>query len=109
VLRRWAQILLGEGKDSKAFSPAEEERLKSQAFEMQTGFHDGYITPKDLRGIAAMSETNSEKVLSSTMLQKWEQDGIIERVSRGRYRFIEKKTPTNPNEFLGLLERLRSL
>ena len=91
TLRRWAQILLGEGKDSKAFSPAEERNLRDFSYEAQTQYHDGYITPRDLRKLAAMADTPSEQSLSSAMLAKWQEEGVVKRVRRGQYRFVPKR------------------
>ncbi len=104
ILRRWAEVLIGEGKDSKAFSPGEEKSLRKLAYDLHSQYHDGYITPKDLRGLAAMSDTRAEVVLSSTMLKKWEKEGVVEHVSRGRYRFLKKAKKADTTDFLQLLE-----
>lgn len=107
TLRRWAAILLGEGKDSKALSPAEERNLRDFAFDMQTKYHDGFITPKDLRNLAAMADTPSERVLSSSILKKWKTEGTVRRICRGQYRFVPRKV--SPAETLGdLLELFRN-
>ncbi len=104
ILRRWAEVLIGEGKDSKAFSPGEEKSLRKLAYELHTQYHDGYITPKDLRRLAAMSDTRAEVVLSSSMLKKWEKEGVVEHVSRGRYRFQKKTKQADTTDVLQLLE-----
>lgn len=107
TLRRWAAILLGEGKDSKAFSPAEERNLREFAYDIRMKYHDGYITPRDLRQLAAMADTHSEQVLSSAILKKWNRDGLVEWVKRGHYRFIYK--PVEPSSILrDLIELLGS-
>jgi len=90
VLRRWVRILLEEGKDSKTFDIAEEEGLFDFAYDIQVEFHNGMVTPKILRKLAHMGETKSEKVLSSTLLKKWESEGKINKVKQGVYKFIKK-------------------
>ncbi len=91
TLRRWAEILIGEGKDSKAFSKGEETNLISFTYEICTRFEEGCITPKQLRKLAAMGNTDSEQVLSSTMLKNWETEGIVRRTGHGQYEFIRKR------------------
>lgn len=108
TLRRWAAILLGEGKDSKALSPAEEKDLRDFAFEMRTKYHDGYITPRELRQLAAMADTASEQVLSSSILKKWEKEGTVKRISRGRYRFVRQRPASPAATIQDLLELFRS-
>jgi hypothetical protein len=100
--RRWAEILLGEGKDSKALSPGEEERLRSVTYDLQTKYHRGYIAPRDLRKLAGMGDTKSEQVLSSNILAKWCTEGIVRRVKHGQYQF-NKKSPPPRQDFLELL------
>ena len=90
TLRRWAAVLLGEGKDSKSLSLGEESQLQSTAYKIQMEYNDGYITPKELRKLAGMVESKSERVLSSSILTKWADAGIVERVRHGKYRFVTK-------------------
>ena len=47
-LRRWAGVLLGEGKDSKAFTHEEEESLYDFVYEIRCKYHRGFVTPKDI-------------------------------------------------------------
>lgn len=103
TLMRWATVLLGEGKDSKALSPAEEERLRKFAYEHRTKYFDGYITPKELRSLADMSNTRSEMTLSSTILRRWEKQGYVKKVGNGKYKFITMLSLSK--EFLNLLEQ----
>jgi hypothetical protein len=91
ILRRWVSILLGEGKDSKKLSPGEEEDLFEFARSIQTDYHHGYITPKELRELAHMGHTKSEMVLSSQILKKWGEQGKVEKVKKGQYRFVVAK------------------
>lgn len=97
ILRRWAKILLGEGKDSKAFSPDEEKDLLNFVYDIQTKYHDGYVSPKMLRDLAAMGETKSERVLSSKLLSSWEKKRLVKKVRRGQYKFVPKAPPTTIN------------
>lgn len=96
ILRRWAAVLIGEGKDSKALSPAEEKDLLAFAYDMQSEFHDGYVTPKELRQLGAMANTKSEQVLSSSILKKWQRDGVVKQVKRGQYRFVRRSKASVP-------------
>lgn len=88
ILNRWAKLLLEEGLDSKKLSPVEETRLRAFLKSYCLRFEGGFITPKDLRRLAHMAETPSEKVLSSKLLSKWETEGHVVRRSRGSYEFI---------------------
>jgi predicted HTH transcriptional regulator len=88
-LTRWAEVLLGEGKDSKALSPAEDERLQRFAYKMCSEFHGGTITPKLVRELAQMGDTRSEKTRSSTMLAEWAQRGTITKTGKGKYTFTK--------------------
>jgi hypothetical protein len=92
-LIRWAAVLLGEGKDSKALSAAENERLQAFAFEICTDHHGGTITPRLLRDLADMGETKSEQVLSSNILAAWKKEGLLRKTGKGRYQFLKKTAP----------------
>ena len=102
-LRRWAEVLLGEGKDSKALSAAEEEQLQSLAYELRTKHHLGVITPEVLRELAGMGNTKSEQTLSSTILSKWAQKGVVRKIGKGNYEFIKKVRTDDP--FADLLDK----
>ena len=104
-LRRWARILLTEGKDSKHFTVPEEENLRNLAYEIQTKYSNGFITPEELRGLADMGHTKSEKVLTSNLLKKWVKDGHLKFHKRGLYEFIKPKTQSDL-EFGKFLEAL---
>jgi hypothetical protein len=92
VLRRWTRILLGEGKDSKQLSIPEEQDLQNFSYDLQTKYHKGYITPKELRDLAGMGHTKSEMTISSNLLHKWTEDGIVEKIKKGIYRFVPRTT-----------------
>lgn len=106
VLHRWARVLLEEGQDSKTLGPEEEEQLKEFAFEHHTRFFGGYITPRELRERAGMANSASEQVLSSGILKKWCDDGTLEKVARGRYKF--KPRPLQGDVLERLLELFES-
>ncbi|MBI5246801.1 MAG: hypothetical protein HY923_06435 [Elusimicrobia bacterium] len=53
-LRRWARVLVNEGKDSKALTPQEEDDIRNLAYRLRVKNHGGYFSPKVLRGIADM-------------------------------------------------------
>jgi len=103
VLRRWVRILLGEGKDSKQLSPVEEEELLEFASKMQMDYHNGYLTPKELRGYAGMGDTPSEVSLSSQILKRWTTLGKITKIKKGLYRFVLNKLVVNFDQLLNAL------
>jgi predicted HTH transcriptional regulator len=105
TLRRWAEVLIGEGKDSKDLSPGEEERLQQRAYDLQNNYNNGIITPKDLRKLCPMGNTKSEQVLSSSILKRWHANGIVERLGHGKYKFVAK-TQISPTLFDDILKLL---
>jgi predicted HTH transcriptional regulator len=100
VLRRWVKILLGEGKESKQFTQAEEDDTFEFLRDIQTKYHRGYVTPKDLRELAALGDTKSAQVMSSQLLKKWEKEKKVTRVKKGTYTFSEQKIESSLEEFL---------
>ena len=91
IHHRWVRVLLREGKDSKAFTLAEEEGIRDFASDFCLQFERGHITPQSLRKLAHLGETSSEQNLSSGLLRKWQKEGHIEPNGRGKYRFKEPK------------------
>lgn len=91
ALRRWVSVLLGEGKDSKTLSSAEEAALFEFAYRVQTTRNQGYVTPRDIRQLGQMGNTRSEQTLSCNILRKWRAEGKVDRTKRGTYRFVHKK------------------
>src|SRR5208337_4392558 len=85
--KRWVTVLLGEGKDSKQLTAAEEESLFNHVRKMQIEYERGFITPKQLRAHAGMGDTRSEIVLSSLILKKWKEKGELRKVKKGVYQF----------------------
>jgi hypothetical protein len=110
TLRRWAEVLIGEGKDSKALSPGEEERLQTLAYDIQTKYNNGIITPKDLRELCDMGNTKSEVVLSSSILKRWHSKGFLEKQRHGKYKFVAKMqvTPTLFDDILKIFSQTSS-
>ncbi len=107
VLRRWTRILLGEGKDSKQLSMPEEQDLQDFSYDIQTRYYKSYITPKELRDLAGMGHTKSEMTISSNLLHKWTQEGVVDKIRKGVYRFVPKTAPMT--SILELLqERLKT-
>ncbi|MBN1354549.1 MAG: hypothetical protein JW994_07780 [Candidatus Omnitrophica bacterium] len=90
ILQRWVRILLEEGKDSKIFTSAEEDRLYNLAYDISTKYSKAVITPKELRRYGDMADTKSESVLSSSMLRRWEKEGKVKNIRKGKYKFVEK-------------------
>lgn len=107
ILNRWVTVLLSEGKQSKALSQAEEEGLFKFALQLQTEFHDGYITPRELRELAHMTDNKSEQVLSSKLLKEWQKQGKVINVKHGTYRFVAGSVELM-NIYQTLLNQLKS-
>lgn len=95
TLTRWVKILLGEGKNSKILSEAEELNLINFAYDICSKYYDYYITPKKLRNLANMGETTSERTLSSKLLSKWDTQGHLKRTRKGLYKFAPRRRMTN--------------
>ncbi len=93
TLHRWARVLLEEGQDAKAFTLPEEEGLRTFAYDICTKYHQGIITTNELRKLAHMGQTNSEKNLSSKLLTKWKKQGHLEPLRRGVYKFKQPEPP----------------
>jgi predicted HTH transcriptional regulator len=91
ILRRWVSVLIGEGKDSKQLSDAEEADLLEFARSLQLEFERGYVTPKQLRELAQMGNSQSELVQTSKLLAKWTREGHLTKVRKGTYQFLEAK------------------
>ena len=108
VLRRWVEVLLGEGKDSKQLSAAEEENLLEFARKLKLEYNRGYITPKELRELAGMGHTSSEKVLSSNLLKKWCDKGEIIKEKRGLYCFRQPKVQLKTEDVHKMIQSLLS-
>ena len=49
----------------------------------------GYITSKELRGLADMGDTASEINLSSQIFKRWSEQGNVKKVKKGVYRFVK--------------------
>lgn len=104
--QRWVKVLLDEGKDSKAFSPAEEKQVRLSAEQKCRSDHAGIITPSLLRTLAGMGNTHSEKVLSSLTLKKWAEESHIVRIGNGKYRF-PREAEWAAKELEALVQKLR--
>ena len=97
LITRWASVLLGVGQNSKDYSPVEEKRLKEFAYNVCVQRYDHEITPSILRQLGQMGNTGSENSLSSKMLTRWEKEGLIRRVSKGKYRWVKKAEDLDAN------------
>lgn len=89
-LRRWVEVLLDEGKDSKKFSEAEEAVLFWSAYRFHTRHTNSVINNRDLRELAGMGNTRSEVTLASSVLGRWAEKGWIERKKKGEYKFARQ-------------------
>ena len=87
VLHRWVKILIEEGKASKEFTHHEENELYKRCLELHNKFYGGLITPSEFRELAHLSNSQSDKSLTSRILKKWEGEGKLSKVKRGTYKF----------------------
>jgi len=106
ALTRWAQVLLGEGRDSKGLSTAEEKWIKELVYTMCAKLHEHEITPQRLRSFTQMSNTSSEKSLSSKILTQWHREKLLRKVGRGKYQWVQKPEDYDSS---ALVQHLRQL
>lgn len=90
-LRRWARLILEEGRDSKQLSPDEEASFLEHAQDYCSKFEKGYITPAIVRNLANFGDSSSARTLSSQLLAKWKQEGHVKKLGQGKYRFVDKQ------------------
>ena len=103
ILRRWAKIILEEGKSSKSLDYAEEESKVQFAYSFCTEYRGGFITSSDFRELTYMGDSPSEISLSSSILHRWVEKGILTKIKKGTYKFnrIEgQHTEAEKNEIL---------
>jgi hypothetical protein len=94
VPHRWLRILLEEGKSSKELTIHEKNTLYDVLYRILDKYNGGYVTPKDVREIAHLSDTASDKSLSSRLLTEWVSTGKLEKIKKGTYKF---KAQVNDN------------
>jgi len=104
VLRRWARLIIEEGRTSKSFTPPEEESLLTFCYEMCTNYNSGILTVKYFRELANMGNTPSEVTLSSNVLTRWESSGILEKLKKGTYRFTRAPEAESIEQNLNVLK-----
>lgn len=92
IPNRWVLSILGHGKDVHQLSEAEEKQLKEFAYKYCMEHEAGVITPRRLRYLGNLGETPSAKTMSSKLLSKWQQAGIVQKIQKGKYRFIDRVT-----------------
>jgi ATP-dependent DNA helicase RecG len=105
IIRRWVRVLLDEGKDSKTLTAAEEMDLYEFAYKLRTKYSRGLFSPRELRVLAAMGETASERTVMSKLLKRWISEGRVRKIGRGLYEFVVK--PAAEVDYSQLLQLLR--
>lgn len=103
-LARWVRVLLGEGKDTRQLGRAEERRLLEAVYDYSQRYGDGEMTTGELRQIAGLGESKSAQTMSSNILARWREQGLVERVQRGRYRFVRRPEKSATKELMDRLE-----
>nr|WP_288500005.1 hypothetical protein [uncultured Pseudomonas sp.] len=105
---RWLRILLEEGKSSKELTIHEKNTLYEALHKILGKYNGGYVTPKDVREIAHLSDTPSDKSLSSRLLIEWESKGKLEKIKKGTYKFTEQRTEDSSQTTESILEDFSS-
>lgn len=105
VLRRWARLIIEEGRDTKKFTSAEEQDLIKSLHELSKKYWGSFFTLKQLREFASIGDTPSAIQQSCKMVSNWEKEKIVKKIKKGEYKFIEKKG-TNADEALNILKEL---
>lgn len=108
IPHRWFRILLEEGKSSKNLTIHEKNTLYEALYRILGTYNGGYVTPKDVREIAHLSDTPSDKSLSSRLLSEWESIGKLEKLKKGTYKFTEQKPETPPQTIESIFEEFAS-
>lgn len=89
VLHRWVKILLEEGKSSKEFTHYEEQELYKRCLELHNKYYGGLITTSEFKELSHLSNSPSDKSLTSRMFRKWEKEGKVKKIKRGTYKFTD--------------------
>ena len=105
VLRRWARLIIEEGKSSKTFTLAEEQLLLSFSYEICTKYDNGILTTKRFRELASMGNSPSEVTLSSNILRRWKDNGILEKIRKGTYHFVKIPDSESIEQNLEILKK----
>lgn len=103
LLHRWVKVLIEEGKASKEFTVYEETQLLEKCRTFQTKYNSGYITAKDFREIAHLSNSLSDKSLTSRTLGRWKRNGDIRQISKGNYQFNQPAIVQNQESTLNTI------
>jgi predicted HTH transcriptional regulator len=90
VLHRWVKILIEEGKSSKEFTQYEENEIYKKCQTLHNQYHGGLITPAEFRELAHLSNSGSDKSLTSRILSKWLKEGKVTKEKRGTYKFTDR-------------------
>lgn len=106
LLRRWAEVLMGHGQDSKALDSTEEEAVKVQVYMRSRNSRDKIFTLRDVREIAGMGSTDAEQVLSSNLVKKWCQSGEVTRKSHGKYSFTTPPKSNRQQELVDVIIKI---
>lgn len=109
VLHRWVKILIEEGKSSKEFTHYEENELYKRCLSLHNKYHGGLITPAEFRELAHLSNSSSDKSLSSRIMRKWTSEKKLQKIKRGTYKFTERTTiEIEKSELLKLVQAFAS-
>ena len=91
LLKKWVNVAL-KGQSSQSFTPAEEKKMESilRAYSFRDD-KGGYITTDQAKGIIGLSNSRSETTQLSNLLRKWRDEGIVEHIKKGHWKFLSDK------------------
>lgn len=92
--KRWVELILNEGKESKKLSINEENELYEKTKEFFLEKSSGYFSAKQLRDFAELGHSKAATAQCSNLLKQWKREGKIKGFQKGVYQMLEKPTLT---------------
>ncbi len=91
LLKRWAKLLIIDGKVSKTFSLGEENNLKEYLnYFAYRSNNQGIISSSTISNIIDLSNAPPERTQLSRLLKKWTEQGIVQNMKKGEWKFVNK-------------------
>ena len=84
--KRWAIVRL-KGQLSKQFLESEKEIFLNLLMGYSLEHNSGHISSQEARDIIGLSDHQSEKSQLSALFKEWRENGIIERIKKGQWKF----------------------
>ena len=91
ILKRWAMVAIVDGQISKAFTEAEENNLREFLnYYSYRSNSEGNMSSLEARKLIGLSNAEVERAQLSRLFKKWQNDGVVEKIKKGEWRFIIK-------------------